>query len=527
VYATEPERRRPQEQDGSSDVHRRSIGRCRGAVAFPLPVCGNAAGQAAGARDRGILLAFRLDVEDGVDQFATVLADAAQNLYPARMQMALSLGWHIVFSCFGIAFPTIVVFTEWRAHRRGNRDLHDLAHAWAKAMGVLFAAGAVSGTLLSFEMGILWPGLMEPFGEVFGFPFVLEGFAFFIEAIFVGVYLFGWNRMSPRAHLLSAVPMIVSGALGAFFVIAANAWMNNPTGFTLTADGRVVDADPVRAMFGPSTWPQFVHMLIAAYLVVGFGVASVYAVGMLRGRRDRYHRFGLLIPLTVACIAAPVQLGVGDWIANTVAENQPVKLAAMEGLYRTSTAVPLSLGGIYVDDELRGALQVPWGLSLLVTHDPDGRVTGLESVPPDLRPPVNVVHLAYDAMVGIGSALLLLALWLAWTWWRRRRIPRTVWFLRAVSVSGIAAGLAMEAGWVTTEVGRQPFIVYGILRTADAVSPAPGLYLGFYAVLAIYLVLTWLTVYVLRRLAGTHSTAAPQDGEDPLREQQPAAPAAP
>jgi cytochrome bd ubiquinol oxidase subunit I len=458
-------------------------------------------------------------VEDGVDQFGLVLADAAQNLYPARMQMAVSLGWHIIFSCFGVALPGIVVFTEWRAHKRGNPDLRDLAHTWAKAMGVLFAAGAVSGTLLSFEMGILWPGLMEPFGEVFGFPFVLEGYAFFIEAIFVGIYLFGWNRMSPRAHMLSAFPMIISGALGAFFVIAANAWMNNPTGFDLTPDGRVVNADPVGAMFGPSTWPQFVHMLIAAYMVTGFAVASVYAVAMLRGKRDRYHRFGLLIPLTVACIAAPIQIGVGDWIANVVAENQPVKLAAMEGLYRTGTSVPLSLGGIYIDDELRWSLEVPWGLSLLVTHDPSGEVIGLESVPPDLRPPVNVVHLAYNVMVGIGSALLLLALWLAWTWWRRRRIPRTVWFLRAVAASGIAAGLAMEAGWVTTEVGRQPFIVYGILRTADAVSPAPGLFLGYYAVVVIYLLLTVLTIYVLRRLARSHATAAPQDVDEDLGEE--------
>lgn len=225
----------------------------------------------------------------------TVLADAAENLYPARMQMALSLGWHIVFSCFGMAFPMIVVFTEWRAHVRGNPVLMELAHTWAKAMGVLFAAGAVSGTLLSFEMGILWPGLMEPFGEVFGFPFVLEGFAFFLEAIFVGIYLFGWDRMSPRAHMLSAFPMILSGLAGAFFVIAANAWMNNPTGFDLTPDGKVINADPVGAMFGPSTWPQFFHMAMAAYMVTGFLIASVYAVGMLRGRRDLYHRYGLMI----------------------------------------------------------------------------------------------------------------------------------------------------------------------------------------------------------------------------------------
>lgn len=474
-------------------------------VACPFPPCGNS-GPIARADRRSLH-------PSGVDPVEIVLANAAENLFPARMQMALSLGWHIIFSCFGVAFPAIVVFTEWRAHKRGNADLRALAHTWAKAMGVLFAAGAVSGTLLSFEMGILWPGLMGPFGEVFGFPFVLEGFAFFLEAIFVGIYLFGWDRMSPRAHMLSAVPMIVSGAAGAFFVIAANAWMNNPTGFDLDASGRVVNADPVGAMFGPSTWPQFVHMLLAAYMVTGFSVASVYAVGMLRGRRDRYHRMGLLIPLTVAAIAAPIQVGVGDWIANVVAENQPVKLAAMEGLFRTGSSVPLSLGGIYIDDELRYALEVPWGLSLLVTHDPDGMVIGLDSVPPDLRPPVNVVHLAYNVMVGIGSALLLLALVLAWTWWRHRRIPRTVWFLRAVGVSGVAAVLAMEAGWVTTEVGRQPFIVYGVLRTADAVSPAPGLQYGFWAVLAIYAVLTALTVFVLRRLARWHDVIAPQEIE--------------
>jgi cytochrome d ubiquinol oxidase subunit I len=454
-----------------------------------------------------------------VDHVGLVLADAAQNLYPARMQMALSLGWHIIFSCFGVAFPAIVVFTEWRAHKRGNPDLRELAHTWAKAMGVLFAAGAVSGTLLSFEMGILWPGLMEPFGEVFGFPFVLEGFAFFIEAIFVGIYLFGWDRMSPRAHMLSALPMVVSGMAGAFFVIAANAWMNNPLGFDLDAQGRVVNADPVGAMFSPSTLPQFVHMLLAAYMVTGFTVASVYAVAMLRGRRDRYHRFGLLIPLTVAAVITPVQIGVGDWIANVVAENQPTKLAAMEAQFETRAGASLSLGGIYYDDELHYSLEIPYGLSLLIHHDPGGVVPGLEEVPEADRPPVNVVHLAYNTMVGAGSALLLLAAWLGWSWWRRRRIPDSVWFLRAVAASGVAAIVAMEAGWVTTEVGRQPWIVYEVLRTADAVSPAPGLYLGFYAVVAIYVVLTGLTAYVLRRLARTHSTPAPQEVDEPPPDQ--------
>jgi cytochrome bd ubiquinol oxidase subunit I len=446
-----------------------------------------------------------------------LVADAAENLYPARMQMALSLGWHIIFSCFGIAFPVFTVFAEWRGHRRGNAALTDLAHTWAKAMGVLFAAGAVSGTLLSFEMGILWPGLMERFGEIFGFPFVLEGFAFFIEAIFVGIYLFGWNRLSPRAHMLSALPMIISGAAGAFFVVAANAWMNNPTGFRLDSEGRVTDAQPWAAMFGPSTWPQVVHMLLAAYMVTGFTIASVYAVGMLRGRRDRRHRFGLLIPLTMAAIITPVQIGVGDWIANTVADNQPAKLAAMEAQFETTAGASLSLGGLYYDDELHYAIEIPYGLSLLIHHDPDGVVPGLEEFPEEDRPPVNVVHLAYNAMVGLGSALLLLAFVFGWTWWRKHRIPTSAWFLRAVAVSGVGAIVAMEAGWVTTEVGRQPWIVYDILRTADAVSPAPGLYLGFYAVVIIYVLLTALTVFVLRRLARSPGTPAPQeiDAEPP------------
>ena len=441
-----------------------------------------------------------------------VLSDAAQNLYPARMQMAISLGWHIVFSCLGVAFPLITVFAEWRYHKTGDPVFNDLAHTWAKAMGVLFAAGAVSGTLLTFEMGILWPGLMNTYGEIFGFPFVLEGFSFFIEAIFVGIYLFGWNRMSPRAHMLCALPMVAAGMAGTFFVVAANAWMNNPVGFDVAPDGTLTNVDPIAGMFAPSMPPQVVHMWIAAYMVTGFGIASVYAVGMLRGRRDRYHRLGMLIPLTVAAIFAPIQIGVGDWIAGTVARNQPAKLAAMEAQYETQAGAPLSLGGIYVDNELRYALEIPYGLSLLIFKNPNGVVPGLEEVPPQDRPPVNVVHLAYNTMVGAGSALLLLAIVFGFAWWKRRSWVENKWFLRAVAVSGLAAVAALESGWITTEVGRQPWIVYGYLRTADAVSPAPGLYLGFYAVVAIYAVLTVVVVYVLRRLAVTHSVPAPYEG---------------
>jgi cytochrome d ubiquinol oxidase subunit I len=254
-------------------------------------------------------------------------------------------------------------------------------------------------------------------------------------------------------------------------------------------------------------------MLLGAYMVTGYTIASVYAVGMLRGRRDRHHRFGLLIPLTLAAVMTPIQIGVGDWIAGTVAEEQPIKLAAMEGLFRTSSDVPLSLGGLYYDNELHYAFRLPYGLSLLVHHNLHGVIPGLDRAPVSLRPPVNVVHLSYNVMVGLGSALLLLALVFGWVWWRRRAIPRSRWFLRAVAVSGVAAVAALETGWVTTEVGRQPWTVYGLLRTADAVSPAPGLYLGLLGVLAVYAVLTVLTVVVLRRLAHHRDTPAPQEVE--------------
>jgi cytochrome d ubiquinol oxidase subunit I len=268
---------------------------------------------------------------------------------------------------------------------------------------------------------------------------------------------------------------------------------------------------PFEVLFNPATGYEFFHMWLAAYMVTGFLIASVYAVGMLRGRRDRRHHLGLLIPLTMGAVAAPVQVGVGDWIAKTVAENQPAKLAAMEGLYETRTGAPLSVGGLFYDHRMHFALEIPRGLSLLIHHNPNGVVLGLQEFPPDERPPVNVVHLAFDTMVGLGSALLLVALVLGLSWVRHRRIPGTPWFLRAVAVSGVAAIVALEAGWVTTEVGRQPWIVYRIMRTAEAVSPAPGLFLGFYAVVVIYLLLTALTVFVLRRLARSSSTPAPQE----------------
>jgi cytochrome bd ubiquinol oxidase subunit I len=431
------------------------------------------------------------------------LAAASTTATPvaARTQMGFSLGWHIVVACLGVGMPALVLFAEWRGWRTGDPWYQLLARRWAKALGVLFAVGAVSGTVLSFEMGVLWAGLMDHYGSVIGLPFAIEGFAFFIEAIFLGIYLYGWDRLPPRTHLLSGIPIVIAGVASAFFVVAANSWMNAPRGFRII-HGRLTGVDPWAAMFNPATGPETTHMILAAFMVTGFLVASVYAVAMLRGRTDRYHRLGLLIPLTLGAAITPVQIAVGDWAARAVASDQPLKLAAMEGLYRGGRGVPEAIGGYFAGGRLHGAIRIPDGLSLLLHFSPHGYVAGLQSAPLDARPPeVTVVHLSFDAMVGIGFGLLALGAWLALAWWRRRDLPRSAWFLRATAISGVAAVAAMEAGWIVTEVGRQPWIVYRVLRVADAVNPAPGLGWGLAAVVAVYAVLTVVTGYVLRRLA--------------------------
>lgn len=422
------------------------------------------------------------------------------DLVAARMQMAMSLGWHIIVACLGVGFPALVLLAERRALRTGDDTWMIMARRWAKALAVTFAVGAVSGTILSFEMGILWPGLMGTYGEVIGLPFALEGIAFFIEAIFLGIYLFGWGRLSPRAHLLSGIPIVIAGVSGAFFVVTANAWMQQPEGFEMV-DGRIVDASPWDAMFNSATPHQTVHMILAAIMVSGFLVASVYAYAMLKGKRDAFHRGAFTLSFAMAAIATPIQIGVGDWAAHSVAHNQPVKLAAMEGIFKTEQGAALRIGGILVDEELRYAIEIPYGLSLLAYWDPNATVVGLEETPEELRPPVGIVHWAFDIMVGIGFALLGLSAWFAFTFWRRRSLPSSPWFYRFAVAAGPASVIALEAGWVVTEVGRQPWIVYEHMLTADAVSPVEGLRYGFLALIPVYILLTVGLIYVLRRLA--------------------------
>jgi cytochrome d ubiquinol oxidase subunit I len=425
----------------------------------------------------------------------------ASNLGAARSQMAFTLGFHIILASLGVAFPALMLIANYLGLRRGDVDALRLAQRWSKVAAVTFAVGAVTGTVLSFEFGLLWPAFTGRFGEVFGVLFAIEGIFFFLEAIFLAIYIFGWKRLAPWTHFWTGVPVVIAGLGGAFSVVAVNSWMNQPQGFSPTT-GDVTSVDPWKVIFNPAVPYEVPHMILAAYLVTGFLVASVYAVGMLRGRRDRLHRLGLLIPLTLACILTPVQFMVGDTAARAIAKDQPVKFAAMECVQTTSTDVTEYIFGRCTSDGVRGGIGIPGFDSFLVGWSRSTRVIGLDSVPPDDRPPYNtMLHWAFDTMVGICTLLIGLGLWLGIGWWRKRDFPQTKWFLRAVAVSGVAAIVAMECGWIVTEVGRQPWIVYNVMRTEDAVTNAGGVGIIFAAVILLYTVLGAALIVTLRAMA--------------------------
>jgi cytochrome d ubiquinol oxidase subunit I len=439
---------------------------------------------------------------------AVVLAAAApfapvdqEYLFEARQMQALSFAVHIPLACFGMAFPAFVVFMEALWLRTGDPVYRTVAKRWSKVMLALFAVGVVTGTILSFELGLLWPGFMATFGDVFGLGFTLEAFSFFVEAIFIAIYVYGWDRLSPRAHFLSGIPVVVAGFTGSLMVISVNAWMNSPSGFTLEG-GRVTDVRPLEALFGNDyLWHEYVHMYVAAYIVAGFLTAGVYAWGWLRGRRGRYERVALVVPLTVAALASPVQIVVGDWAARDVAREQPAKLAAFEGLRETEEGAPVHLLGWYDGEEVRYGIELPRLLSLLAFHDPNARVEGLSEVPADERPPVNVVRVAFQTMVGIGLALAAVSLVYLFVFVRRRRLPRSPWFYRAVVVAGPLSVVALIAGWITTEVGRQPWVVYGHMRTEEAITGADGIPVGYASLVLVYVGLAVAVAWILMRLA--------------------------
>jgi cytochrome d ubiquinol oxidase subunit I len=432
-------------------------------------------------------------------------AVTASDIADARSQMGLTLSFHIIFACFGVALPAVVMIAHYMGLRHGDREALLLARRWSKAMAILVAVGAVSGTLLSFEMGLLWPGLMGRFGGAIGIPFSIEGIFFLLEAVFVAIYMFGWDRLPRWVHFWSLAPVVISGILGAWSVVAANSWMNQPAGFTIR-DGHVYQIDPFAVFFNNASWYEVPHMVLAAYMVTGFVVASIYAVGMLRGRRDRYHRLGLLLPFTVGGICAPLQIGIGDTAARAIAVQQPTKFAAMEYVVHTGRHVAEYLGGAMIDGRVSFGLRIPDLDSLLVGFSPNTRVVGLDSVPAKYRPPFpTLIHLSFDLMVAIGFALLIWSVWLGWAWWRHRELPQlrrsTTPFLVGAALSGAAAISAMEAGWVVTEVGRQPWIVYKVELVSQAVTSSGGVVFTLIAVLVVYPVLTVATILALWNMA--------------------------
>ncbi|NVI97239.1 cytochrome ubiquinol oxidase subunit I [Myxococcus sp. AM009] len=427
------------------------------------------------------------------------------DLLYARAQMGMSLAFHIIFAAAGVALPVLMVLSDWKGRRTGDADYQKLSQKLAKGTAILFAVGAVSGTVLSFELGLLWPEFMGQYGEVIGLPFSLEGVAFFTEAIFLGIYLYGRERVSPGMHLFSGVMVAVSGAASAFFVTLVNTFMNHPSGFTPSASGPM-DVQPLVAMFSPGWQYQTAHVLLSCYQASAFAMAGIHAFVLLRYPGAAFHRKALSVALPLACVTALLQPVVGDLSAKHVAKAQPVKLAAMEGQFETERGAPLRLGGLpnMETGEVPYAVDIPKGLSILAFADPDAEVKGLNAFPRDEWPPVAKVHVAFQVMVGTGSAMALLALvTLGWRW-RKKAWPHGWRLMWAWLLSGPLGVVAMEAGWLVTEWGRQPWILRGVMRTADAVTPVPHLAAPFWTFTAVYLFLGVTVVLLLvRQVAGT------------------------
>ena len=420
------------------------------------------------------------------------------DLFAARSQMGVSLAFHIIFAVIGIGLPALMVIAELKWRRTGDAVYLELAKRWAKGAAILFAVGAVSGTVLSFELGLLWPEFMKQAGPIIGMPFSLEGFAFFTEAIFLGVYLYGWNRISARAHIFAGLVVALSGAISGIFVVIANAWMNTPRGFTML-DGKFTNIDPIAAMMTPAAFPQCLHMTLAAYAATGFAVAGIHAVMLLRDPNNAFHRRALAIALLVGAPAALVQPLSGDISARYVAAQQPVKLASMEGQFETMRGAPLRIGGIPSEAERRTkyALEIPHGLSFLATHELNAEIRGLNDFPVNEWPPVAIVHLAFQVMVALGTLMALIALIVLVFQWRGKDVVSSRLLLKAIALCAPMGFICIEAGWTVTEVGRQPWVIYGILRTADAVTPMPGLIVPFLSFTALYAFLGTIVAVLL------------------------------
>ncbi|GAA3952911.1 cytochrome ubiquinol oxidase subunit I [Pedobacter ginsengiterrae] len=418
----------------------------------------------------------------------------------ARSQMALSLGFHIIFSCIGMVMPFFMAVSHYKWLKTNDEVYKNLTKAWSKGVAIFFATGAVSGTMLSFELGLLWPKFMEHAGPIFGMPFSLEGTAFFIEAIALGFFLYGWNKLNKWFHWFTGMVVGVSGLASGILVVAANAWMNSPAGFDFV-NGKYLNIDPIQAMFNKAWFSQALHMCLAAFTATGFAVAGVHALMILRNQNKEFHLKAFKIAAIFACIGALLQPLSGDISAKDVAKRQPAKLAAMEALYKTEKPAPLLIGGIVNEKNktVKGAIKIPGALSFLAHGDFNAEVKGLDQIPENEHPPVAITHYAFQIMVGIGTLLLLISLIYFFNLIKKKSLLEKPWLLK-LFVFAIPLGyVALEAGWVVTEVGRQPWIIYGIMRTKDAVTPMPGIAYSFYIFSAIYVSLSIVVTFLLYR----------------------------
>ncbi len=423
-----------------------------------------------------------------------------EDILAARLQMAISLGWHIIFACIGMAMPFFMAYAEWKWMKTKDQVYLDLAKSWSKGVAIFFAVGAVSGTLLSFELGLLWPEFMEHAGPIFGMPFSLEGTAFFVEAIALGVFLYGWDKISPTAHWISGLLVGISGVLSGIFVVAANGWMNSPSGFDFV-NGEYLNIDPIAALFNDAWFTQALHMTFAAFASTGFAVAGVHAWMLLRGKKIRFHQEALKIALIFGAIAAFAMPITGDIAAKDVAKRQPAKLAAMEAHYHTSTSAPLIIGGIPNDErqEVEYAIEIPGGLSFLAHGNFGAEVIGLDQIPVEERPPTIVVHFAFQIMVGFGMLMMLIGLVYFVMRWRKWDYINQKWWLRTIALATPIGFIALEAGWTVTEVGRQPWIIYGVMKTEEALTPMPGIQYSLLTIVIVYSILTLTVIWLMKR----------------------------
>ncbi|HEV8284428.1 MAG TPA: cytochrome ubiquinol oxidase subunit I [Chitinophagaceae bacterium] len=426
------------------------------------------------------------------------------DLIAARLQMAVSLGFHIVFACIGMTMPVLMAFSEWRWLKTGKQVYLDITKAWSKGVAIFFAVGAVSGTVLSFELGLLWPEFMKHAGAIIGMPFSWEGTAFFIEAIALGVFLYGWNRLNKWVHWLSGVLVSISGILSGIFVVSANAWMNSPAGFDWI-NGKAANIDPVKAMFNDAWLSQAIHMVLAAFVSTAFAVAGVHAFLLLKNRNRLFHQQAVRAALIFGSVAALLQPISGDFSAKDVAKRQPAKLAALEALYKTSKPADLVIGGLPNDSEQRVnyAIHIPKGLSFLAKGDLNAEVQGLDKIPKEDWPPVMITHISFQLMVMIGFFLAFVSLLYMVFTIKWRHVLMKKWWLTVIAFTTPLGFIAVEAGWTVTETGRQPWIIYGIMRTKDAVSSMPGLRYSFFVVTIVYLLLSLIIIWLMRRQINT------------------------